>query len=624
MLTPYGSRFHLSLRLAILARFREELGIQPDSLHGNSGILFRITQLPFDRAVQVIRTIRAENVEGLVLKELANSPLFGLRFRENAGRALLLPRDRPGRRTPLWLRRLSARDLLETARARPGFPIVTETYREILADFLPMDELRTWLRAVDHGEIQVAVRRGLAPSPFAASLLWEFQAAYLYQWDEPKPGPVPTGLAEEDLLPLLNRDIADVVDPIIVARVDGQLRGHGEERWARTGPELLSLLHRVGDITLDEVTLVASPEAAAALPALFAAGILVELDLETSPSRIVPAADAPLYQAAWAGDREAQAEILHRHVGHRALAPRSELERRYPFSEEVIESTLSSAPFVAVAWRGERAWARRETLERLRRLTLAARRAKVHPHGPAALQAFILRHQHRSPGCRLAGAEGVAQVLTELQGIALPWTLWDTEILPTRVEGYRPGYVEELLRNGEFRWFGRPGSRNDLAVAFARRDALPWLVKAYPRPEALCPDAQTLVQRLTARGASFLVELAGDLELPATRCATLLWELARAGLVTNDGLAPLQAGPPPRKPGKTRVWQGGTGRWSLVPSSLEPLGDEEQQALVHLLLGRYGIVSRQILALDGAAVAWSTLYPLLTRQEWRGGAGRGP
>jgi ATP-dependent Lhr-like helicase len=627
LLTPLGSRFHLALRLAILARFREELGIQPDSLHGNTGILFRLTQVPFDRAVALIRGIRPEEAEPLVLAELANSPLFGLRFRENASRALLLPQDRPGKRMPLWLRRLTARDLLEAARARPGFPIVIETYREILSEFLPMDALLSWLRRVEAGEVEVAVRRGLAPSPFSASLLWEFQATYLYQWDEPKPGPVPTGLAEEELAVLLDRDLAHAVDPEAVAQVEGELRGIGEGRWARTGAELVAHVKRLGDVGEDELAALASPEAGGAVPGFLATGTLARVEFlgADPPERIVAGEDLPLYRAALAGDREAQAEVVGRRVGSRALVSRSELRRRYPFPAETIEAALAGPPFVAVTWRGERCWTRRETLERLRRRTLAARRGRARAYGPAALQGYVLRHQHRTPGTHLSGPEGVAQVLRELQGIALPWALWDGEALPARVEGYRTGWVEDLLRSGEFLWLGRPGAGRDLAAAFARRDDLPWLGKAYPPPAGgeLSPEAEALRKRLAARGASFLVELAGDLGIPAARCAVLLWELARAGLVTVDGLSPLQAGPPPREVSKTRVWQGGSGRWSLVPMPAGDLTEEERGNLAQLLLARYGVLSRGILALDGAAVAWGELYPLLTRLEWRGELERG-
>jgi ATP-dependent Lhr-like helicase len=626
VLTPYGSRFHLALRTAFLSRFRDEHGIQPDSLHGNGGILLRITQLSFDHAVRTIRGIRAEEVEGLVLQELGNSPLFGLRFRENAGRALLLPRDRPGKRTPLWLRRLSARDLLEAARARPGFPIVTETYREILADFLPLDAVRAWLRGIQDGEIQVSVRRGAAPSPFAASLLWEFQAAYIYQWDEPKPGPLPTALAEPDLLPLLGRDLAGVVDSSIVDRVDGELRGSGEGRWARTGAELLSLLRRVGDVGEDELSRVASPDVRDAVPALLAAGSIARLEVPgCDPSvRLVLGEDLPLHRAALAGDGAAQAEVVQRHAASRALASPSALRARYPFPEATIESALATPPFVSVTWQGEKAWTRQETLERLRRLTLAARQARVRPHGPAALQAFALRHQHRAPEGQLEGEDGVAQVLTQLQGIYLPWATWDTDALPARVAGYRAAWVEDLLRSGEFTWLGRPGPGRDLAVSFAQRVNVAWLTKAYPPPaEKLPPEGAALLERLNGRGPSFLVELAGDVGLPATRCAALLWNLARAGLVTNDGLAPLQAGPPPLRPGKTQIWRGGSGWWSLLPSGAGDPTEDERESLLRLLLARYGILSRGVLAWDGAAVPWDDLYPRLTRREWRGELARG-
>lgn len=622
VLAPYGRRFHLALRLALLARFRRETGIEPASLHGDSGILFRLTQIPFERAVAVIQGLRGHEVEGLLLAELARSPLFGLRFRENAGRALLLPRDRPGVRTPLWLRRLSARDLLEAARAQPGFPIVTETYREILQDVLPLGELREWLRKLETGEIELSVRQGVAPSPFSSSLLWEFQAAYLYQWDEPKPGPVPTGLAEDAPL---SRDLGEWLDPAAIERVEQALRGAGQ--GARTAAELLSLVTRVGDVAAEELAKVAAPEAQAEVAELVTAGVLAHCELAGAfPSeRIVAGDDLSLYRSALAGDQEAQAEIVRRHAQSRALAVLSELQRRYPFPTEAIEAALGEPPFVAVTWHGERAWTHRGTLERLRRLSLALRRAQARPRRPADLQGFLLRHQHRAPETRLAGPEGVAQALSELQGISLPWAQWDREALPARVEGYRTSFVQDLLVSGEYLWLGRPGPGKALAIALLARENLPWLLKAYPPLGAAeaPPEAERLREALARRGASFLVELAGEARLPAARCAALLWDLARAGLVTNDGLGPLQAGPPPTTPDKTRLWQGGTGRWALVPPGQGRPTAEERETLARLLVSRYGLLSRGILSLDGAAVPWGDLYPLLNRLEWRGDVVRG-
>jgi ATP-dependent Lhr-like helicase len=624
LLSPFGKRFHLALRLAILARFRQELGVHPDSLHADTGIIFRLTGIPFDRAMALIRGIMPEEVEGLVSAEVGGSTLFGLRFRENASRALLLPKQ-PGRRTPLWLKRLTARDLLELARAQPGFPIVTETYREILADFLPMDELRAWLAAIRTGEVEVAVRRAPAPSPFSASLLFEFQATYLYQWDEPKPGPVPIGLAEEELAAIIGRDLAPAVDRGVVARVEAELRGLFS---LRTGAELLAYVEQRGDVAEEEILEKSSPEIQAALTAFLASGTLARLEFPKEAEsciRIVGAKNLAQYRKALSGDAMAQREIVRRHTAFRALVSLPEIQSRYPFPKEAIAAALDEPPFVAVTWHGERCWTRRDTLERLRQLTLTARRRRVRAHSPYALQAFLLRHQHRTPETFLTGPEGVAQVLSQLQGIALPWALWEKEVLPARVENFQALWVDDLIRSGEFLWLGRPGLGRDPVVMFLCRRDLAWLRKAYPPPVLgeFSEEEKAVCDRLTKRGPSFLMEIAQDLGMPAAKCALQLWELARAGLVTNDGLAPLRAGPPPAKPVKTGIWPGATGRWSIFPAPAKGLTEDEREKLVRLLLARYGVVSRQILAMDGAVVPWGELYAVLNRLEWRGAVARG-
>jgi len=151
ILTPFGGRFHLAWLLALQATFREDLHLVPDSLHSEGGILLRFTGVPFGRVLEAIRSLTPEGLEEHLLSEVLSSPLFGLRFRQNAARALLLPRGRPVRRTPLWLQRLRARDLLAAAMSQEGFPIVTETLREIFSDFLPVEELKDFLGRLKAG-----------------------------------------------------------------------------------------------------------------------------------------------------------------------------------------------------------------------------------------------------------------------------------------------------------------------------------------------------------------------------------------------------------------------------------------------------------------------------------------
>ena len=118
-----------------------------------------------------------------MLAQLPNSPMFGARFRENAQRALLLPRLRSGRRTPFWLQRIKARDLLQTTRSLPDFPVVAETYRDCLRDLWEMDRLLDLLARMEKGEVERVLERRRAPSPAAASLLFKFVAVYMYEWD---------------------------------------------------------------------------------------------------------------------------------------------------------------------------------------------------------------------------------------------------------------------------------------------------------------------------------------------------------------------------------------------------------------------------------------------------------
>src|SRR5205823_9440967 len=127
-----------------------------------------------------------EAVWELVVQQLGSSPLFGLRFRQNAARALVLPGARPGKRSPLWLQRLKAKDLLAVAGGYDDFPIVLETYRECLEEFLAVDAARELLQGLRDGTVTAVEVRRDTPSPFVASLLFDFQATYMYEWDRPK------------------------------------------------------------------------------------------------------------------------------------------------------------------------------------------------------------------------------------------------------------------------------------------------------------------------------------------------------------------------------------------------------------------------------------------------------
>ena len=188
-----------------------------------------------------------DELEDLVVAEVGQSALFGSRFRENAGRALLIPRRRPGERTPLWQQRLKAQSLLQVARRYPAFPIVLETYRECLQDVFDLPALQQLLRAVcARGTIDVVDVETSSASPYSASLLFDYVATYMYEDDTPPAERRAQALSlDRDLLRELlgQEELRDLIDPGALDEVEGYLRGD-----PRTPDELHDLLRRRGDL----------------------------------------------------------------------------------------------------------------------------------------------------------------------------------------------------------------------------------------------------------------------------------------------------------------------------------------------------------------------------------------
>src|SRR5207244_1851760 len=184
ILTPFGARVHAPWALAIGTRLRESLGLEVSSIWSDDGIALHLPDAdappPTDEVL-----VDPDEVEDLVVAELGGSALFGARFRENAARAVLIPRRRPGERTPLWQQRLKAQGLLQVARRYGQFPVVLETYRECLQDVFDLPALKRLLRGLRTRELDVVDVETPSASPYAASLLFDYVANYMYEDDTP-------------------------------------------------------------------------------------------------------------------------------------------------------------------------------------------------------------------------------------------------------------------------------------------------------------------------------------------------------------------------------------------------------------------------------------------------------
>lgn len=383
VLTPFGGKLHQALKLALQGRLRERLGIVVSCLHGDDGILIRLPQND-EPPLDLFDGLSAERAEQLIREELGDSALFGLRFRQNAGRALLMPRPDPSKRTPLWLQRLRAKDLLQVVRQFPDFPIVVETYRECLNDDLDLPRLRLFLDRVASKAIRIVSRRGEIASPFATDLIFRFTSQFLYQWDEPRRAdrqPAGRAAVDEGLLdPLLDAaSQAHWLDPHAIGQVESRLREIGQP--PRTVDEMAETLRRLGDLAPGDL----SGPMLGFLAELQAQGRASEIELPATaePMRWISAEESTLYASAFASVPEAAAQetIVRRFLGTHALIGLDDLLTRYPLgpaaATEILERWEEQGRLVRLEPAGDTGaplWAERRNLEEVRRLSIALRR----------------------------------------------------------------------------------------------------------------------------------------------------------------------------------------------------------------------------------------------------------
>jgi ATP-dependent Lhr-like helicase len=642
VLSPLGSRFHLGLRLALESALKKRLGYRPQCMHHDDGLLIRLTESD-EPVVDVFTGVTAENVRELVLDELADSALFALRFRQNAARALMMPRGGTHRRAPLWLQRLRGRDLLQVARRHPDFPIVAETFRECLHDHLDLPRLQEWLADLHAGRIAARTLRLEGPTPFAATLLLSFTMAYMYQYDDVEPNSRDGPALNRELLDHLVGGESLPLDARAVEQVNRRLRGVG--RPPRTAAEMAEWLRRVGDVSASQLE--------GAMPSLLreleSDGRVQHITLRdvTEPARWVLTEEIERYRTVFDGGaapRETAlqfaAAILRRFLETHALVGLDDVLARYPFervwAQRQLEEWAQSGRLVQVPPApapDPLQWSLPENLEQVRRSTLAIQRREVITCPAPQFADFVMRWQCVHPAARRTGPDALADVLARVQALPLPTSLWEHAILPARFPDYEPRWLDELMGAGGWTW-----ARHGEDLTLLERE----LVAQVPPAEAdtvLEPAADAVRHLLDQRGALYTAEIASQLRVPDGAARAALWTLQTRGLVTNDRFEvarrqtpPVEAEPRFRTHREVSAFLKRSahrlervpleGRWSLLAWGGH---DAEARMVVfaELLLRRYGVVSREMAALDPAAPPWRILYEVFSRMELTGTVRRG-
>jgi len=586
---PFGGRVNAPWGMALGRRMRERLGVDVQVQTTDDGLMLRLPDMGAAPPVDVFRTLGADEAERLVLEEIGQSSLFGARFRMNAARALLLPRGNPRRRMPLWLQRLKAADLLQAVNEFPSFPILVETYRDVLQDAFDMTALRTVLGGLASGAITIQDTPTEIPSPFAASLQFGFVIDHMYGKDAPRAEQRAALLSLDRALldELMGGEGADDATIAVLNELLARRRGTAQGRQARDADELALLVDRAGDLSREELAARVAPSIewrrGDPLATLLEGNRLLGISLPTAdgPRDAFILVDAyPRYRAAFGDDalasvragaslallpaadvvpaalrdavlteRAARREVLSKFVALAGPVSVDDVRARYDFGERWIQRRLEewerSNVLVRGVFGGDRAttrWCSRRLLEQARRRELAQARKQIEAVPIDTFARFEQRWQHLAPGSRLTGADGAATVLGQLYGVARPGEAWERDYLPSRIDDYDASSLGRLAASGALVWAAEPRV-DEVGVApshamgrirfFERGSGRLWLRE--PIADSLLGDnARRVRDVLRSQGASFTSDLAAATGLGPGAVRDALRELVASGLVTND------------------------------------------------------------------------------------------
>jgi ATP-dependent helicase Lhr and Lhr-like helicase len=583
VLSPWGSRVNYALRLALEQQFAKRR-LPAQLVHNDDGILIRPPVEVGEIPENPLAWLRAGTLEQEITDQLEATALFGLRFRQNAARALMLPRMNVTQRTPLWQQRLRARHLLALVKKQRNFPIIVETYRECLQDVLGIERVVKLLGGIERGQVAVSVVRNAEPSPFSRALWGQFQATYLYAQDDPLHGVQGELAIDQTILDdILQRRIQGGEEKVEAAtwiaadEVVLERRISGADYPARTGEELLEKIEAAGaagvrfggaeDVRWQtwvagdaadvgrllgelssrrRIVLVGEKKAwrwvaAENLAVLVTArGSRPKLEALEGQRRIaveweeIPAALLESSLSKGAARRVVVEQLLKRQPVATVEAIAEEVPWMGREVAAIVEELIREGVVQRLA-EGRVAWT--EFVEQLRSIALRRERKAAATADVAALQRHLLRWQYvEAPR---AGVEALEDVLDMFIGFSAPLSVWENEILPMRISGFSPAMLDGACRTGHRVWVG--GGANAEGVAFWPRHLLgERSVAAVAEMSALSPNAEKLLESLKANGASFLVDLQIALTMDDAETALGLEELIQRGLVSNDHLESLR------------------------------------------------------------------------------------
>ena len=673
--SPYGSRINKAWGFALRKEICRTFDFELQAAATEDGINLSLGPSLSFPLEDVFKYVPLPKVEKILTQAVLQVPLFPIRWRWDASRALAILRFSNGKKTPPALLRMRSDDLLAAVfpeqvmcqdNAMPGdvevpdHPLVFETMRDALHEAMDMNGFKRVLEAISDGQVEILARDTTQPSVFSHQILNAMPYAFLDE-DNEIGERRSRAVALRRALPEDQRDLASLDMAAI--------RDAARHAWPliRDADELHDALLTLGIMPLEDAhrdlarrdelqdwfdRLVNTGRASVAT---YSEGAKAWVATESVPLVLAAFPDAtfePGTVTLWQSEEEPPIQD----DAERILV-RSRTECIGPFTADEIADSLGmrrGAVEIAVAHlegtgnilrgrftpgREDEEFCDRRILARIHRETIGRLRREIEPVPPATFMRFLIAWQRAAPPWKVRDEGGLLDVIEQLQGFEAAAGAWESEILPSRVMDYLPGMLDELCISGDVAWgrFSRRSIDEDMPVtkgtltrtgriSLALRESVPWLLSESQTGENGLLGAQgEVLAHLSQAGASFMQDIVTSTGRLPSDVEDALWRLAAAGLVTSDGFTAVRGminGTAKKQPRRAPTYGRGlrrrvpSSRWSLLRGGI--VTEDVVEARAWQLLRRYGVVFPELLVRESNAPRWRDLVRVYRRAEARG------
>ncbi len=677
---PFGARVNKAWGLALRKRFCRSFNFELQASATDDGLNISLAEQHSFPLGDVFYFLQLETFREILEQAALASPIFKTRWRWDANRSLALLRFQGGKKVPPQIQRIRSDDLLASVFPDvaacfeniegdiriPDHPLIDEVMKDVLTEAMDIEGLRHVLTGLRDGSIRTLAVDTPVPSQFAHEILNANPYAFLD--DAPLEERRARAVQLRRMLPEAVLDEVGRLDQEAIAQVRDQARPEVRDadelhdalqtlialpedladddwrraalRWAPFLPELLESWRVVRAAVGGRSYYVASERASDC------ALIFPDAQFEVAP---------PELPSRSASREDALLSMVNGWMMHSGPTTSAALSYLLGLGAAEVEQALLRLEAAGSVLRGNFAgnaggsdpqnceWCERRLLARIHHLTVATLRKQVEPLTAAQYMRWLLRWQHVAPQSQTAGERGLQEIVRQLQGFEIPANAWERSVLAARVSSYDPSHLDQLCLTGAVGW-GRlsphPATLEDAGetrrrvvptsvapITFFVRDDADWMQPRSPesdqrQEQLLSLPARAVLDLLRRRGASFFADIVRGTDKPKAEVETALWELVAAGMVTADGFQNLRSliGPRSTSNGIRKVSRPRNtgGRWALLYT--DPPADRHKtvEATCWMLLRRYGVVFREVLARESNLPKWRELLIAFRRLEDRG------